>query len=219
MGEGARRGERAAASARAAGFWAPESSEAAPVSGFRGPQVLHPRRPAGPRWCEPLQGDHATRGVSLATGNGPVLSLGTSAVLRCVLGPLRQSRRGGSRLRSAKFLFTPPTTPSSALPAPPARFFSKPPLRRAAREQRPRHTTARDDGGVANGVNKNLAERSWPPRRRPRAPRFRVGTAASGETMNGRNEPQPTAKDWSSLSGGELGAAAERELAGHIYAR
>ena len=141
---------------------------------------------------------------------GPVLPLGTSAVRRCVSGPLRQSRRGGSRLRSAKFLFTPPATPSSALPAPPARFFSKAPLRRTAREQRSRRTTGRADGGVANGVkarsasvkahiaqrcdagaNKNLAERSWPPRRRPRAPRFRTRTrTAFGAAAKHRFEPQ-----------------------------
>ena len=141
---------------------------------------------------------------------GPVPPLGTSAVLRCASSTLRQSRRGGGRLRSAKFLFTPPATPSSALPAPPARFFSKHPLHRPAREQRSRCTTARADGGVANGVkarsasvkahiaqrcdagaNKNLAERSWPPRRRPRAPRFRTRTrTAFGAAAKDRNGPQ-----------------------------
>ena len=119
---------------------------------------------------------------SPGSGFDPLPPFGRSTASCRASRPLRQSRQGGGRLRSAKFLFTPPATPLPALPAPPARSFSKHPLRRAAREQRCRHAAARADGGVADavkarsasvkahiaqrcdaGTNRNLAERSRPP--------------------------------------------------------
>jgi hypothetical protein len=86
-----------------------------------------------------------------------------------------------------------PGLSSSGLAAPyargrlPARSFAAPAVHSQAREhprgrsiglQQRWRIAARADGGVANGVNENLAERSWPPRRRPRAPHCSASTLA-----------------------------------------
>ena len=127
---------------------------------------------------------------SSRSGFGPLPPIGRSAASCRVSRLLRQSRQGGGRLRSAKFLFTPPATPLPALPASPARFGNEH-QSRSRHALRLRRSTGRAGGGVADEVNKNLAERSRPPRRRPRAARFPARATACGETTNGSNGPIP----------------------------